>query len=184
MLCAISCYIGLCHTSTRLYTYMHRRTKCMQNQWGLNSMCYTESLSHSELIQHLFITSINLLWPSECRWYHRTWSTLVQVLTCCLTAPSHYLNQYWLPLIISPVLWHSLMVISQLTLKISIHDMKITNSILQPHLPGSNELIQHQFITSINATACLFSAATGPMGVLKPNTEQLARKFRYVTPEE
>ena len=33
------------------------------------------------------------------------WSTLVQVMACCLTAPSHYLNQCWL--IISTVLWHS-----------------------------------------------------------------------------
>ena len=28
------------------------------------------------------------------RW--RSWSTLVQVMACCLTAPSHYLNQCWL----------------------------------------------------------------------------------------
>ena len=32
-------------------------------------------------------------------------STLAQVMACCLMAPSHYLNQYWL--IISKVLWHS-----------------------------------------------------------------------------
>ena len=37
------------------------------------------------------------------RW--RSGSTLVQVMACCLTAPSHYLNQCWL--IISKVLWHS-----------------------------------------------------------------------------
>ena len=38
-------------------------------------------------------------------WRHRSGSTLVQVLACCLTAPSHYLNQCWL--IISEVLWHA-----------------------------------------------------------------------------
>ena len=32
-------------------------------------------------------------------------STLAQVMTCCLMAPSHYLNQCWL--IISEVQWHS-----------------------------------------------------------------------------
>ena len=37
-------------------------------------------------------------------WRWRSWSTLVQVMACCLTAPSHYLNQIWL--IISKVLWH------------------------------------------------------------------------------
>ena len=31
--------------------------------------------------------------------------TLAQVMTCCLTAPSHYLNQCWL--IIKEVHWHS-----------------------------------------------------------------------------
>ena len=34
----------------------------------------------------------------------KTESTLAQVMACCLMAPSHYLNQYWL--IISKVLWH------------------------------------------------------------------------------
>ena len=38
----------------------------------------------------------NLLWPSDAIWWHRSWSTLSQVMACCLTAPSHYLNQCWL----------------------------------------------------------------------------------------
>ena len=48
---------------------------------------------------------INSLGPSDAIWRWRSWSTLVQVMVCCLTAPSHYLNQCWL--IISKVLWHS-----------------------------------------------------------------------------
>ena len=35
----------------------------------------------------------------------RSWSTLVQVMARCLTAPSHYLNQCWL--IIDEGPWHS-----------------------------------------------------------------------------
>ena len=35
-------------------------------------------------------------------WHHGTWSTLVQVMTSCLTAPSHYLNQCWLSIIPIP----------------------------------------------------------------------------------
>ena len=46
--------------------------------------------------------SINSLWPSDTKWRHRYGSTLAQVMACCLTAPSHYLNQCWL--IISEVL--------------------------------------------------------------------------------
>ena len=51
--------------------------------------------------QHYF----NSLWPSDAIWQQRSGSTLAQVMTCCLTAPSHYLNQCWL--IISKVQWHS-----------------------------------------------------------------------------
>ena len=48
---------------------------------------------------------INSLWPSDTIWWHRSGSTLDQVMAWCLMAPSHYLNQCWL--IISQVLWHS-----------------------------------------------------------------------------
>ena len=42
------------------------------------------------------IIVINLLGPSDDIWRHRAGSTLAQVMACCLTALSHYLNQYWL----------------------------------------------------------------------------------------
>ena len=42
---------------------------------------------------------VNSLWFSDATWGHRTWSTLVQVMACCLMATSHYLNQYW------PTIW-------------------------------------------------------------------------------
>ena len=41
-------------------------------------------------------TTINTLWSSDAIWCNRSGSTLVQVMTCCLAAPSHYLNQCWL----------------------------------------------------------------------------------------
>ena len=47
----------------------------------------------------------NSLWPSDTIWWQRSGSTLVQVMACCLTAPSYYLNHCWL--IISKVQWHS-----------------------------------------------------------------------------
>ena len=37
--------------------------------------------------------NINSLWPSDAIWRQRTRSTLVQVLACCLTAPSLNLKQ-------------------------------------------------------------------------------------------
>ena len=39
---------------------------------------------------------INSLGPSDTIWRQRYGSTLAQVMACCLTAPSHYLNQCWL----------------------------------------------------------------------------------------
>ena len=48
---------------------------------------------------------INSLWSSDAIWWQRSGSTVAQVMACCLTAPSHYLNQCWL--IISEVQWHS-----------------------------------------------------------------------------
>ena len=33
---------------------------------------------------------------SSLIWWQRCWSKLVKVMACCLTAPSHYLNQWWL----------------------------------------------------------------------------------------
>ena len=47
----------------------------------------------------------NASWPSDAIWRQWSWTTLAQVMACCLTAPSHYLNQCWL--IIRGVLWHT-----------------------------------------------------------------------------
>ena len=75
-----------------------------------NYLCHT-SLEKWKKYKYIFmfhkfsLTMVNSLWPSDVIWRQRTWSTLVQVMACCLTAPNHYLNQCWL--IISDVLWHS-----------------------------------------------------------------------------
>ena len=45
------------------------------------------------------------LGPSDAIWRQRSGSTLAQVMACCLTVPSHFLNQCWL--IISKVEWNS-----------------------------------------------------------------------------
>ena len=46
---------------------------------------------------------LNTLCPSNAIWWHRSRSTLVQVMACWLTATSHYLHQCWL--IINKVLY-------------------------------------------------------------------------------
>ena len=61
---------------------------------------------HQAISENFSTTSVNLLWPVDIIWRHKTRSTLAQVMAWCLTAPSHYLNQYWL--VISEVQWQSL----------------------------------------------------------------------------
>ena len=106
----------------------------------------------------------NSLWPSDAIRRHRSGSTLAQVMACCLTAPSHYLNQCWL--VISKVLWHwsewrhqaitwtnvdlssvrscdiDLRAISWETPKplITKFDLKIPQLIFHFNLPGANEI--------------------------------------------
>ena len=52
---------------------------------------------------HVYVSSeqlqmwrINSLWPSDAICRCRSGSTLAQIMACCLTAPSYYLNQRWL----------------------------------------------------------------------------------------
>ena len=66
---------------------------------------------------------LNSSWPSDAIWRHRSGSTFTQSMACCLTAPSHYLNQYWL--ITSEVMWHSPGTISQEMLQISTLNMSL-----------------------------------------------------------
>ena len=47
---------------------------------------------------------MNSLRPGDAVWRWRSWPTPVQVITCDLTAPSHYQNQCWL--IIKWILWY------------------------------------------------------------------------------
>ena len=55
---------------------------------------------------YIFVLHQVSLWLSDAIWQHKSGSTLAQVMACCLTAPSHNLNQCWLP--ISKVQWHHL----------------------------------------------------------------------------
>ena len=48
---------------------------------------------------------VNSLGPNDAIWWHGTRSTLAQIMACCLTVPSHYMNQCWL--IIGEVPWDS-----------------------------------------------------------------------------
>ena len=73
--------------SIQVMGWCHQATSHNLNQWWLSS------LTPYGIIQGW---RINSLWPSDTIWRQRSASTLAQVMACCLTAPSHYLNQCWL----------------------------------------------------------------------------------------
>ena len=81
---------------------------------------------------------VNSLWPTDTIWRHKSGSTLAQVMACCLTAPNHCLNQYWL--IISKVQWHSSECNEILQPSVTEFSLKITYLKFCLHLPGANEL--------------------------------------------
>ena len=76
-------------------------------------------------------------------------------MACCLTAPSHYLNQCWL--IISEVLWHS----PEGNFIWKARDMYPRCEfdyyllILQPHLPGANDLTNMFWEPSVSAVVSM-----------------------------
>ena len=72
--------------------------------WGIGVLSISSGIFLRQITHDLL--DINSLWPSDAIWVHLSGSTLAQVMACCLTAPSHYLNQCWL--IFSKVQWHPL----------------------------------------------------------------------------
>ena len=74
--------------------------------WISGDPLHMHHLAHCPIIAGSRIQYVNSLWPSsDVIWWQGSEPTLVQVMVCCLTAWSHYLNQCWLP--INEVLWHS-----------------------------------------------------------------------------
>ena len=79
---------------------------CLSLLWLIPALKYQQCTWNTDEHQNLYVFHLfNSLWPSDAIWQQGSRSTLAHVMACCLTAPSHYLNQCWL--IISEVLWHS-----------------------------------------------------------------------------
>ena len=72
-------------------------TGCCTNSWQI--WCCSCSVTVIGIYNYTCLVLywvINSLWPSDAIWRQKSWSTLAQVMACCLMAPSHYLNQCWL----------------------------------------------------------------------------------------
>ena len=90
-------------------------------------------------VQHL-----NSLWPSNTIWWHRSGSTLAQVMASCLTALNHSLN------LISETLWHSVYWVWNYTFKNTAISPRglwvISFSSTTFLLPFTSKLFKHIFI--------------------------------------
>ena len=94
--------------SRSILPYSITRLQWVNAKWSLTLQINTKfSKSLWDNQNSLFHTYylFNSLRPSDAIWRQWSWTTLAQVMACCLTAPSHYLNQCWL--IIRGVLWHT-----------------------------------------------------------------------------
>ena len=93
-------YCVVCPLGTHIDFFVTSKTWLSSAWWP--SLRKLDAQTKSFPMKNIWVNSLR---PSEAIWRHRSGSTLAQLLACCLTAPSHYLNQCWL--IISKVLWHS-----------------------------------------------------------------------------
>ena len=92
--------VGNGDTAVSLSHQFRMSVVCSKSHLLVWLLCLMQCMFHI-----ITVLSFNSLRSSEAIWRHRSGSTLAQVMACCLTASSHYLNQCWL--IISKVLWHS-----------------------------------------------------------------------------
>ena len=105
----------VCFVWSVLAHQLNRKAWCLHALTGNSKLCILYSISQDLCTRFafccvLFILSsisllLNSLWQSDAIRRQGTEWILAQVMACCLTAPSHYLNQCWL--IISKVTWHS-----------------------------------------------------------------------------
>ena len=94
----ITRYVSMIPNSNRR-TQCHRNACQCQNESGKSGRLfinrYEMSVKHVALAAAI-VTYCNSWWFINAIWRHRTGPALAQVMACCLTAPSHYLNQCWL----------------------------------------------------------------------------------------
>ena len=85
-------------------------------------------------LQHVISFIQMLKYITQC---HGNWSTLIPVKACCLTAPSHYLNQCWHT---SSVAWGLIYIYIYIYLYIYIHHQtgSALVQIMACHLFGAN----------------------------------------------
>ena len=100
----------------------------------------------------------NSLWPIDSVLRYTTGSTMFQVMTCCLTAPSHYLSQCWRISGRVALTWGQFYrkCWRYISLKSENDQLKIT-SVSPESIQLKSDLCSPCFIAVLNAIACYLS---------------------------
>ena len=101
-----------------------------------------------------YTCTFNSLCPSDTIRRQETESTLAQVMACCLTAPSHYLNHVDLSSVRYCGIHRRALSWEDLTIPISKTRLKITFLESHSDLSGANELIFLPYLPRANSAAC------------------------------
>ena len=110
---------------------------------GFGESWSTYNSPHIDILFDIFnikLVSVNSLWPSDAIRRQETESALAQVMACCLTASSHYLNHVDLSSVRCCGIHQR--ALSREDLKIPISKTRLKITFLESHLdlPGANEL--------------------------------------------
>ena len=112
----------------------------------LTTFEYTSLLDYVINMNRIYCKCIHSLWHSNAIWWHRSGSTQAQVMTCCLTAPGHYLIQCWI--ITACVLWLS--PVDNFTRSDELNPQHMCSEIRPPYLTGTLSLTWMNFNSSMN----------------------------------
>ena len=82
------CISRIHKNTTKQSTRRHEHILIWRTVWNVG--CF--DLGYKEC--HSQWSCFNSMWPRDAIWW-LSGSTLAQEMVCCLTAPSHYLNQCW-----------------------------------------------------------------------------------------
>ena len=104
-------YMGICVSHGQFMLWVHITRMFFLRATGAHftkEILCKKSLSVNDIFKQGFYSLLPLLaanqkqflkihvytlWPSDATWRHGSGSTLAQVMACCLTTPSHCLNQ-------------------------------------------------------------------------------------------
>ena len=69
----------------------------MSGREDIWQVLWNSNIPTFSILKEVFIpwATINPLWPSDITCHHRSWSTWIQTMACCLSGTSHYPTQWW-----------------------------------------------------------------------------------------